>query len=511
MLSNTFCLQRGASASVCELPASLENEIIAFPFLSLHELPIMHFNGSSAQPPQVVAVVGDAVTLPCSLEDRTRFDDSPTVEWTRADLEPKAALVYRDNSEVFEMKHQRFEFRTSLFHSEVKDGNVSLRISNVQLSDAGMFYCLKIPKEEARLRMENSTVELVVAVSTVSVSDPKISMVAVQSGEVMVECAASCWLPKPEMKILDDQGRTLTAEKTETEEPNGCITVRQKVVLQNSTGRFEDRCFLWFNIGTPVTAIAGGHTHGGFHKHWLSGEVFYWGLYVPRGRKRLSDDRQNLHSLIDFLLSLSDYCPLTIDTNTASRRLKVSEDRKAVTFVMDVQPYPDHPDRFDDRWSNQLLCREELSGRCYWEVEWRGRSWCLICFDWDSYCIRHDNRETLITFSSSSSSSAESHRAAVYVDYAAGSLSFFRVSDSPMHIYTFNTTFTEALYPGFELRSGSWLSLVDPAGGLSGDPPTVLTLLIGVQRRVPLHGPAGGVGRTAQDDGLIAAELRPLR
>uniref|UniRef100_A0A3P9JMW6 B30.2/SPRY domain-containing protein n=1 Tax=Oryzias latipes TaxID=8090 RepID=A0A3P9JMW6_ORYLA len=192
-----------------------------------------------------------------------------------------------------------------------------------------------------------------------------------------------------------------------------------------------------------------------------------------------------LSNLIDFLLSLSDYCPLTIDTNTASRRLKVSEDRKAVTFVMDVQPYPDHPDRFDDRWSNQLLCREELSGRCYWEVEWRGRvevavsyrgigrgedknncrfgqnrqSWCLICFDWDSYCIRHDNRETLITFSSSSSSSAESHRAAVYVDYAAGSLSFFRVSDSPMHIYTFNTTFTEALYPGFELRSGSWLSL----------------------------------------------------
>ncbi|XP_023821615.1 butyrophilin subfamily 1 member A1-like isoform X3 [Oryzias latipes] len=204
-----------------------------------------HFtDGSSAQPHQVVAVVGDAVTLPCSLEDRTRFDDSPTVEWTRPDLEPKAALVYRDNSEVFEMKHQRFEFRTSLFHSEVKDGNVSLRISNVQLSDAGMFYCLKIPKEEGRLRMENSTVELVV----VSVSDPKISMVAVQSGAVMVECAASCWLPKPEMKILDDQGRTLTAEKTETEEPNGCITVRQKVVLQNSTGRFTCRAeLLQFN------------------------------------------------------------------------------------------------------------------------------------------------------------------------------------------------------------------------------------------------------------------------
>ncbi|XP_036072667.1 NLR family CARD domain-containing protein 3 isoform X2 [Oryzias melastigma] len=179
------------------------------------------------------------------------------------------------------------------------------------------------------------------------------------------------------------------------------------------------------------------------------------------------------------------YRPLTIDTNTASRRLQVSEDRRVATFVTDVQPYSDHPDRFDDQWSNQLLCTEVLSGRCYWEVEWRGRvevavsyrgigrrgdknncrfgksrqSWCLICFDWDSYCVRHDNKETLITFTPSSSSSAESHRAAVYVDYRAGSLSFFRVSDSPMHIYTFDTTFTEAPYPGFELREGSSLSL----------------------------------------------------
>uniref|UniRef100_A0A3B3BSW4 Ig-like domain-containing protein n=1 Tax=Oryzias melastigma TaxID=30732 RepID=A0A3B3BSW4_ORYME len=125
-------------------------------------------SGSAAQTPlQVFAVAGETVVLPCSLWNRALFDDSPTVEWTRADLKPKAALVYRDNGEVFEMKHQRFESRTSLFHSEVKDGNVSLRISDVQLSDAGMFHCLKIPMEDARDRMENSTVELVIGENTV--------------------------------------------------------------------------------------------------------------------------------------------------------------------------------------------------------------------------------------------------------------------------------------------------------------------------------------------------------
>uniref|UniRef100_A0A3B3DZW3 Selection and upkeep of intraepithelial T-cells protein 1-like n=1 Tax=Oryzias melastigma TaxID=30732 RepID=A0A3B3DZW3_ORYME len=185
--------------------------------------------GSAAQTPlQVFAVAGEAVVLPCSLWNRALFDDSPTVEWTRADLKPKAALVYRDNSEVFEMKHQHFEFRTSLFHSEVKDGNVSLRISDVQLSDAGMFHCLKIPMEDARDRIENSTVELVVALN------PNIAVISFGDEKMVVECEARCWQTKPQMKILDDQGRTLIGEEMQTEDPGGCSTIKQRVTLQCS-------------------------------------------------------------------------------------------------------------------------------------------------------------------------------------------------------------------------------------------------------------------------------------
>ncbi|CAI5638747.1 unnamed protein product [Oreochromis niloticus] len=64
-------------------------------------------------------------------------------------------------------------------------------------------------------------------------------------------------------------------------------------------------------------------------------------------------------------------CQLTIDTNTVNRELKLSDSNRKVTHVEEVQSYLDHPDRFDDR--PQLLCRDGLTGRCYWEVEWRGR------------------------------------------------------------------------------------------------------------------------------------------
>ncbi|KAJ8367092.1 hypothetical protein AAFF_G00331150 [Aldrovandia affinis] len=62
-------------------------------------------------------------------------------------------------------------------------------------------------------------------------------------------------------------------------------------------------------------------------------------------------------------------CQLTLDPNTAYRGLRLSEGNREVTRARQDQPYPDHPERFDSY--AQVLCREGLSGRSYWEAEWR--------------------------------------------------------------------------------------------------------------------------------------------
>ncbi|XP_036832430.1 NLR family CARD domain-containing protein 3-like [Oncorhynchus mykiss] len=171
-------------------------------------------------------------------------------------------------------------------------------------------------------------------------------------------------------------------------------------------------------------------------------------------------------------------CDLTLNPNTAHRYLSLSEENRKVTQVKEKQPYPDQPGRYD-KWP-QVLCREGLTGRCYWEVEWSGdwaliavtyrrlyktgrrrlgandTSWSLDCCG-NSYTAWHNNENTDISVSSS-----HSNRVGVYLDWQAGILSFYNVSsDTLTHLHSFNTTFTEPLYPGVGVKFDSSVTLCD--------------------------------------------------
>uniref|UniRef100_A0A8C1UBR0 NACHT, LRR and PYD domains-containing protein 3-like n=1 Tax=Cyprinus carpio TaxID=7962 RepID=A0A8C1UBR0_CYPCA len=162
-------------------------------------------------------------------------------------------------------------------------------------------------------------------------------------------------------------------------------------------------------------------------------------------------------------------CFLTLDPNTANTCLTLSEGNRKVTRVDEEQSFLDHPERFDV--CHQVLSRESLSGRCYWEAEWRGysvmsvtykgisrkgkshdcwfgrnkNSWSLICSD-NGFIARHNNNSTDIHVPLRSS-----RIVGVYLDWLAGSLSFYSVSNTHTltHLHTFTSTFTESLYAGF--------------------------------------------------------------
>ncbi|XP_072570489.1 NACHT, LRR and PYD domains-containing protein 3-like isoform X2 [Paramormyrops kingsleyae] len=177
-------------------------------------------------------------------------------------------------------------------------------------------------------------------------------------------------------------------------------------------------------------------------------------------------------------------CQLTLDPNTAHRFLSMSGGNKKVTWGAE-QPYPDHPERFD--WWEQVLCRENLTGRCYWEAEWDGdqarigdntligvtykgigrkgdsadcglgdnyKSWSLSCSS-DSYSVWHSMKPTLILIRPSGS-----RRVGVYLDWEAGALTFYRVSsDGLILLRRVISSFTEPLCPAFWISENSSVSL----------------------------------------------------
>ncbi|XP_041829028.1 tripartite motif-containing protein 16-like [Melanotaenia boesemani] len=157
---------------------------------------------------------------------------------------------------------------------------------------------------------------------------------------------------------------------------------------------------------------------------------------------------------------------ITLDPNTANTHLFLSEGNRKATVMEEEQAYSGHPDRFTD--FRQVLSTETLTGRCYWEVEWRGgggicvavtyksierpgrskkcsfgtndKSWALYC-DTNGYRFWNNKNNTPVSGPSSS-------RVGVYLDHSAGVLSFYSVAETMNLLHRVQTTFTQPLYAG---------------------------------------------------------------
>ncbi|XP_042244885.1 tripartite motif-containing protein 16-like [Thunnus maccoyii] len=156
---------------------------------------------------------------------------------------------------------------------------------------------------------------------------------------------------------------------------------------------------------------------------------------------------------------------ITLDPNTANTQLLLSDGNRKAELTCQQQSYSRHPDRFTNY--SQVLSGESLTGRCYWEVEWRGRgvcvavayknisragdsyecafglndkSWMLDC-DTNSYTFLFNKIKTPVSGPGSS-------RVGVYLDHSAGILSFYSISETMTLLHRVQTTFTQPLYAG---------------------------------------------------------------
>ncbi|XP_041422901.1 E3 ubiquitin/ISG15 ligase TRIM25-like [Xenopus laevis] len=170
---------------------------------------------------------------------------------------------------------------------------------------------------------------------------------------------------------------------------------------------------------------------------------------------------------------------LLLDINAAHNLVSVSGDRKSASYSLTELHYPQSPERFQ-LVPQALSSRSFPSGRHYWEVEvsesgeWgvgvaypsierRGgqscignnkKSWCLYRWNNNRYSVRHDSKWTYLPHVSSC------RRIRISLDYEAGRLSFYELSEPIRHLHTFTATFTEPLHAAFWVGRDSWVRII---------------------------------------------------
>ncbi|XP_053197840.1 stonustoxin subunit beta-like [Scomber japonicus] len=163
-------------------------------------------------------------------------------------------------------------------------------------------------------------------------------------------------------------------------------------------------------------------------------------------------------------------CDLSLDPETVNYNLILSDDNKKATRAA-KQDYPDNPARFDVY--PQVLCKEGLSGRHYWEVELtedynedkgvgvaykqigrKGKQHINLGMNAQSWCFGVDAVKSQL-FSGHNNkwvsfplASIGFKRVGVYLDWPGGTLSFYNTESNTLtHLYTFHTKCTESVYP----------------------------------------------------------------
>ncbi|KAJ0059035.1 hypothetical protein NL108_007277 [Boleophthalmus pectinirostris] len=152
---------------------------------------------------------------------------------------------------------------------------------------------------------------------------------------------------------------------------------------------------------------------------------------------------------------------ITLDPISVNNHLCLSDGKRRATYMDEHQKYPDHPDRFGDTGMPQVLSRERLTGRCYWEVERRGYVGVAVSYrdierkrsefggndkSWGLDCHM---KTALFNSKESQISGPIGSRVGVYLDHSAGVLAFYNVSERKMRLlHREQTTFTQPLYAG---------------------------------------------------------------
>ncbi|XP_039373536.1 butyrophilin subfamily 1 member A1-like [Mauremys reevesii] len=443
--------------------------------LQVHRLALAQFTVTGPGHPITASLGGEAV-LPCHLSPRMSAENME-VRWFRFKFSAVVHL-YRDGQDQYGAQMPEYRGRTELLRDNITNGRVSLRIHDIQPSDNGQYKCFF----KSNVSYEEALLELQVAGLG---SAPAISVEGHQDRGIRVVCRSAGWYPQPKAQWKDLQGQLLpSASEKISPEANGLFQAEIAIVLTEKSNQKVCCC-----VRTPRL------------NQERESAISIAELFFPKVSPWMVALGVIL-ALLTVLIGLASYCfwrqhrakdrlgpclrkkpapvyavDVTLDPDTANPKLILSEDRKHVRHGDTHQDLSDNPERFDTG-PNVLGAEGFAGGRRYWEVEVGDKT------DWDlGVCRESVSRKGQVTYTpeagywtmwlrgggymantSSPTSlpvSVRPSRVGIFLDYEAGEVSFYNVTDRS-HLFTFTDTFSGKLRP--------FLSPCDNAGGTNAAP-----------------------------------------
>ncbi|XP_049319173.1 butyrophilin subfamily 1 member A1-like isoform X2 [Astyanax mexicanus] len=178
----------------------------------------------------VFSVPGSDVVLSCSV----REEFSPNiinavdlnVTWSRSDLKDSLVHLYENHKDLNTGQIPSYRGRTAVFKEQLKNGDVSLKLSNVRITDEGEYTC----RVDSTSFRSDKTIKLSVEVVG---SEPVITVEKYdsESGKFSLLCESKGWYPEPELQWRNSKGVNVTAE-TETQPVADFFNVKSRITVE---------------------------------------------------------------------------------------------------------------------------------------------------------------------------------------------------------------------------------------------------------------------------------------
>nr|XP_015194951.1 PREDICTED: butyrophilin subfamily 1 member A1-like isoform X1 [Lepisosteus oculatus] len=408
----------------------------------------------------LVAQLGADLMLPCHLSP-AHSAEPLEVRWARKERNEEVHL-YRHRTEK---QGRAFEGRVSLFKDSLKQGNVSLLIRDLQVSDEGLYTCFV----DSGSYYDRGEVEVKISMTG---SAPLVSLEGHEGGGIRLSCHSEGWYPAPEVLWADETGAPVPKTRgIFTRSREGLYSVSTHLLLSGQ-GQAEVSCVLEFG-GNGRQIQSRIHVSGAFFtpaQPWFISAVVLVVIFLISLTYVIILKKENL-KLVEVLGAeevikrARQYgADIIMDKETSHPKLRVSEDGKRVQYDESLNDVPNNERRYK-YWSGVLGTQGFSNGKHYWEVNvgeldhWDlgvayetvrkdligdiqpNHDYMSIWFVYNEYRALDTTRPRIQT-------KGTVHTVGVFLDYEGGKVSFYDV-ENKFHLYTFSKNFERTLYPFF--------------------------------------------------------------